>query len=426
MNNSIYFRTLLSLAIGAGFSIATIAAQAATRTVCYKVEIRDERTGCPTVGTVGAKRACDPAGNYSEFIGGIIELWDKDSDGNDEQIGSWTIAGPGTRCATFEWENASYSKGEEHPDVYLKVRREVKSTTGTGPKVRAVDASGNPYNKITWRNEGSNFLANNCGTSGNCYISSTHVPSTSTTSVMSQSFAMIDSAQRVLEIYHADMDSSTINAWYPVVNNPNGNSCATGLAWSRTDFCLPDGLGTDADRVTHEMGHVLQMQMFNQDGLRDVILGGSWNMGTSSFETESGATTEGWAAYVGAVAWYEPNNASTVPFYSGVNIDDATLSQATCNNNITLPRQAAKAFWDLDDANNEAGTRAGVADNDTSSQTTTWMARQWDEFTNGTGNRDDFENDNNGVNVRDYLFRAGNTHSETLLAHNCLTGQDDN
>lgn len=34
--------------------------------------------------------------------------------------------------------------------------------------------------------------------------------------------------------------------------------------------------------------------------------------------------------------------------------------------------------------------------------------------------------DNNGVNVRDYLFQATATHSETLLEHNCLVSQDDN
>ncbi len=396
---------------------------AATRTVCYKVEIRDERNNCPTPGTAGVKRACDPIGNYSDYVGGRIELWDKDTSSDDEKIGTWVIGGTGTRCATFEWENASYSKGEANPDVYLKVRRETRNTSGSGGIVRAVDANGNPYPKITWRNMGANFLANNCSAGSNCTISSTHIPSHSTTSDMAQSFMMVDSAQRVLQIYSADMDNSTIDAWYPVVNNPNGTSCATGLVWSRTDFCLPNQLGDDGDRTTHEMGHVLQMQMFNQDFLRDVIIGGGWNMGTSSFETESGATTEGWAAYVGAVAWYEPNNINTVPIFSGVNIETATLSQSTCTNNTTIPRQVAKAFWDLDDWNDEAGTRAGIADDDDERKSTTWMARQWDEFSNGTGNRDDFESGNNGVNMRDYMFRSGSSQSETLLEHNCLTGQ---
>ena len=205
-----------------------------------------------------------------------------------------------------------------------------------------------------------------------------------------------------------------------------GTGCPTGMATARDDFCIPSGLGAEGDRVAHEMGHVVQMQMFNQDSLRDVIVGGGWSMTASSFETESAATTEGWAAYVGAVAWFDPQNTAVVPMYGGQNLETAALAQAVCSDNITIPLVAAKSFWDLDDANNEAGTRAGVADNDVDSKQTAWMALQWDEFTDGTGNRDDLESGDEGVNVRDYLFRVNDsTAEETMLEHNCLVGQTD-
>lgn len=407
-------------------SLYESSAFAATRTACYRMQIRDARTGCPSAGTTGVKRACNPGG-YADFVGARIELWDKDGSNvaDDEYIGTWVVSGTGVRCVTFEWENASYAKGEADPDIYLRLRFDARHTNGGGSIVRSVDANGDYRGVVTWRDQGANFLLNNC--QGSCTFTGTHIPSTSTTSDMAVSFMMLDSAQRVLEIYSPDMEGSTINAWYPVVTNPNGTSCATGLTWGRQHFCLPQGLGNDADRTAHEMGHIVQMHMFHQDSLRDVIVGGGWSMGTTSFETESAATTEGWAAYVGAVAWYDPNNCGTTPFYSGVDLEASTLAQATCSNNITVPRQVAKAFWDFDDCNNEAGTRTGIADDDRNSMITAWMARRWDDFTNGTGNRDDFESGNNGVNVRDYLsYLPTSNASETLLEHNCLTAQDNN
>lgn len=392
---------------------------AATRTICLEFEIRDERFACPTPGTTGAKRACDPVGNFVNPVGMHYEIWDKDDSTADEYIGTWRIGGTGGRCLTFEWEDASYSKGESNPDVYARLRYEVGSTGATNNATgRAADADGTLRSSVTWRdfNAGA-FVRWNC--TGTCWLpGGVMLPTPSSTSDMGQRFQMLDSAQRVFQMYNGDLDTGTTTLRYP------GTGCPTGAATDRDDLCIPSGLGRSGDLVTHEMGHIVQMQMFNQDFLRDVIVGGGWSMGTGSFETESAATTEGWAGYVAAVAWYDPQNTGVAPIYNGVNIETATLSQTTCGNNTTIPRQAAKSFWDLDDANNEAGVRTGVADDDRDSKLTAWMARQWDEFTDGTGNRQDFETGNNGVNVRDYLFRVNDvTGDETMLEHNCLVGQ---
>lgn len=93
-------------------------ANAATRTVCFRVNFADGRSNCPTSGT-GALRSCAAAGSFTWAVGHKIELWDKDPTGGDEFIGAWRIDAAGNQCATFEWENASYSQGEAHPDVYL-------------------------------------------------------------------------------------------------------------------------------------------------------------------------------------------------------------------------------------------------------------------------------------------------------------------
>jgi hypothetical protein len=395
-------------------------AQATTRTICLEFQIRDERFDCPTPGTTGVKRACDPGADFVNPVGMHYELWDKDPDGGDEFIGSWRIGGPGGRCVTFEWEGASYQKGEIHPDVYAVLHFSASAVASVnGASVSAVEDDKTGLGGVTWRDfEDGSHVEWNC--TDTCSIpGGVMVPTHSTTSDMSQRFQMIDSAQRVLEMYNGVMRPLDVVARYP------GTGCPTGAAITRTEFCIPSTLGAEGDRVAHEMGHVVQMQMFNQDDLRDVLVGGSWDMGSTSFETESGATTEGWAAYVGAVAWFDPQTTGVAPMYGGQNIETAAPANATCGSNRTLPVQAAKAFWDLDDANNEAGTRA-VADDDLDSKTSTSMALQWDEFGDGTGNRQDFESGDDGVNLRDYLFRVDDaTGAETMLEHNCLQGQTD-
>ena len=181
-------------------------ARAATRTICLEFEIRDERFDCPTPGTTGAKRACDPAANYVNPVGMHYELWDKDTTGDDEYIGTWRIAGTGSRCVTFEWEGASYSKGEANPDVYAKLRYTASAvSSANGAAVRAAENDGTPKNAVTWRDfDGGAYVRWNC--TGSCsQPGGVMVPTHSTTSDMSQRFQMIDSAQRVLEMYNGDL-----------------------------------------------------------------------------------------------------------------------------------------------------------------------------------------------------------------------------
>lgn len=231
---------------------------------------------------------------------------------------------------------------------------------------------------------------------------------------------MLDSAQHTLEVY-SNFDSQEIIARYP------GSDCPSGAATARYELCIPSGSGRDASLVTHELGHNLQMQMFNQDWLRNVIVGGTWTFSNPlELETESAATTEGWASYVAAVSWYNPSIASVVPRAFGMNVETAGLNVATCEagNSGLVPLQAAKAFWDLDDNNNEDGSTLTSETNnndDWDSYGTVWMANQWDEFGNGSANRQDGESGDDGVNLQDYLYRVSDsTAEETMLDHNCI------
>ncbi|MCO6439743.1 MAG: hypothetical protein J5I81_01390, partial [Nitrococcus mobilis] len=150
----------------------------------------------------------------------------------------------------------------------------------------------------------------------------------------------------------------------------------------------------------------------------------------TSLEHESCATTEGWANFIGVVSWYEPNNASTVPFGWGRNFETAAPFQASCTDNAHSTYQVAKAFWDLDDFNNEDGSGIASSWDDRMSYSTTWIAQGWRQFPDGTGNRQDFESGADGVNMRDYYWnntsRFNSNLFETLIRHNCLTAQDNN
>jgi hypothetical protein len=80
-----------------------------------------------------------------------------------------------------------------------------------------------------------------------------------------------------------------------------------------------------------------------------------------------------------------------------------------CANNRGIPLQVMKSFWDVDDANNEAGVAPASGHNDVSSMQTWWIADGWALFPSGTANRQRNENDEHGANVRDYNFHRGGT-----------------
>lgn len=422
------FNYLASLAILSTLCLVASSAFAANRTVCYQVQIRDERVGCPVVGTTGVKRACNPVGNYSDFVGAGVQLWDKDTAaGDDDYIGTFRIGGTGTRCATFDWETIRQShpdNTEANPDLYIKVVYEVGRIAGGGPIIAMKDGSGNTLPAVSWRESGALFNIANCATGTTCTFGSIHVPTNSTTNDMAQRFMMVDSAQRNLELHGNLMDGTTVYGWYPVTLNPAGVSCSTGLAWDRTNFCMPQDRGDDGDVVTHEVGHVVNMQVFEQDAL-NCQKNGAWNM-VSSVGFDSGATCEGFASYVAGAAWYNSNNTAVQPFFFGADLEDeALLPGVTCDDHRDIPLQVAKAFWDLVDWNNEPGTRAGVADDDTEMVASPNVFLWLDYFPDGTANRQDRESDSDGVNMYDYSFRAGG-REETLLEHNCLADQDPN
>jgi hypothetical protein len=409
-------------------SIATDAL-AANRTVCFRLQLRDERENCPTSGTAGARRPCNPGG-YADMLGHQVELWDKDWNTGDDKIGTWYMGGSGTQCITFPWEGAPYGLGESDPDLYLRYINRVNRTGYSNYRyVDGRDGSGSDVSNTSWRNgtaaDPDRYVALNCKAGTTCSVfSGTLTPTNDVASDRAQRIMSLDSAQHSLQIY-GEGGNRNIELRYPA---PGGTCGGGSCALSREVFQVSSTRGDDAQSTTHELGHVWQMQEFNQDDLRDAC-GSSHSF--TSIEAESCVTTEGFANYAGAVAWWSPENASSNPQRWGTSFETAAPQFGICADNTQVELQAAKAFWDLDDANNETGAGAATGEDDLRNESSTTIMDGWDRFADGTSNRQDFENDNDGVNVRDYFANnsavfTGVTFTETLLNHNCVQSMDNN
>ncbi len=419
--------------------------RAATRTVCWQLKTVDTvRAECPKASEnqPGVSRPCR---GVADALGFRVSLYDKDGTAaTDDYIGTWTHSFTGWNCATFEWENSSVSAGEADPDVYVVIHPEVTRSDRDGSQKRIV-ADG--YPSITSRNGSASdpnlFVASNCKSGTTCKIypsGSLYVMSDNST-LTSQAYLALDSAQRFIQVYYDVMDTAPVFIDYPVEYDEETGSCNAGAALNRYRICLPgDSQGTflhngaiNGRLLGHELGHALHMQLFEQDSLyTDYTLSGE-GWGPVTVEHQRAATAEGWAVYTAAVQWWDPGNSLSNPFSFGYLLEEARpFDTSSCSSatNAGLALQVAKAFWDLDDANNEAAV-APAAYADTMTVSSQVLAQKWDLFPDGTDNRQDREMtkvgllwfaDPDGVNMVDYGYVAGISHQQ-VRGHNCLYGQ---
>jgi hypothetical protein len=426
--NNIKYLGLIFIALAA---LSMTNALAAQRTVCFQLRLADDRYNCAGTGEAGARRGCNNGG-YVDAVGHQVELWDKDSDGNDEFIGTWYIGGGGTQCIAFEWEGGDYFKGEANPDIYIRYVNIVNRTGYSNYiSVKAVTTDGGNHPATSWRNgqsgDPNRYLANNCTSGTTCYMfpAGSLVPTNDVASSRALRIMALDSAQHTLQIFGEVMNR------HVKLHFPGKDDCPTSCATDRENFHINGSQGADGILTGHEIGHTIQMQRFNQDNLRDDVSkgGNGWNL--TSDEFDSGATTEGFASYVGVVSWYEPNQVSTVPIGWGLNFDAAAPVNSTCSSNRGIPVQVAKGYWDVDDWNNEAGSGSTAGSDDDLSYRTEDIIIGWDFFPGGSGNREKNESDRDGVNMRDYRentngwFTAAG-YFETFIQHNCMQSQDNN
>lgn len=413
----------LKLAIVLSFILIPSLVHAANRTVCFELEFRDDRYDCATAADTGEQRAC--TSTYTDLVGGIVQVWDKDAGGGDEYIGAWSLSAGGEQCLTFPWEGESYQLGETHPDVYLKYTNQVRRTSGGNPVIKGVQDDGSDYPFWSWRlTDGDNtFTAVDCASGSSCriYSAGAMAPTTSASTNASMVIQALDSAQHTLERFGGIMYGGTIELELP----DSSGICTSGCALGFYSIGIPSTRGKDGDLTPHEVGHVIQMQEFNQGTLRNDCSndGDGWSI--TSDEYDSCATTEGFASYVAAASLWNATTPNADPRFSGFDIELATPVSGTRANNRGVPGQVARAFWDLDDETDENSVSPCSGDDDhaISAVSATWLAQQWDDFPDGTGDGDDFESGIHGVNMKDYQGNAG-TNTQTTLDHNCLNDQD--
>jgi hypothetical protein len=443
MNRKLILRAVAGAALlTAASALHAPRAEAATRKFCYELLFKDDRNDCPVAGDGGVRRACQqknmnfidaPDGTYTNPVGQVFEVWDKDAGGVDEYIGTWHIGNTGTRCVTFEWENAAYSKGEANPDPYIVWRPRVKKG-GVSAYVQLENADGADSGGVSWRD----FALTNCAAGAACSVPNYWLISTDSSTLRGGRPQILDSAEHMLSVFGSIMDAGEIRALWPA----SGSSTQ-----SRTHFQIEGDAGAggpgDENRAfmsqscAHELGHVLQAQLFEQDDLvNNCGLNGGGHSITGQ-EYQSCATTEGFADYVAAASMWNPDVNTSSPARFGFNYETAAPQSNVCASNAGIEGQVARALWDLDDANNEAAagaavSPAGVGSADAYNATSVNVAARWDAVPDGTGDEQDRENDNHGVNMYDYAdgpasdFANSATARQTIFAHNCLTSQDQN
>lgn len=411
---------LILLALSPGLGMA------ANRTLCFGgFRFDDDRVDGSTASEVGARRGVKSGNNY--MIGAWFDIYDYDSDGSDDYIGRFQVRFSGLQCYTFPWEGEPYQGGETHPDLFVKFINVVQSTTG-GNTVQAVDEDWNVFGNTSWRNV---TRYDNCA--GTCTNLDDHIVSSDSTSYSGARMAALDSVQHTLEVYEQVMSEDILMSMVPC-EHPCAND---GQALDRGRVVVSQPHGRKAMTAPHEIGHCLQMQLFDRDGLMINCEKSGSGHSPLSDEWESCATAEGWADYVAAVSWWDPDNSGSTPDYDANSLETAAPSQAVCSDNSSRQLQVSRAFWDLDDANNEGGeSPANTNHDDIYNSSSQFIANGWQEFATGNQNRQDFEgypfDDEDAVNIWDYYynnegrFADSNALVETLVWHNCLQNQTTN
>lgn len=425
--------------------------------VCFTLGLVDDRRfDCALAADAGHRRPCrtDLQTNVSSAVGFEVELWDRDDPPGfpDDYVGTWRITGEGNQCISFTWETTCGAcnpgeEGESAPDLYLIVTNRVWSTTHP-VAISLVDNALTTYPKASFRDL-PGAVATSCSQGTNCQMAPGAIllPAGDTGTLYGQGLLALDSAQRALEVYGGLYDQNVLmNVVWPSFSVSCPDLC---VAWGTTNgryrVHIPSGAPSlfSGGAAAHEMGHLLQMQLFEQDNITDDCTKSGAGHTVVSDEYESCATTEGWADYAAAVSWWDPDNTASRPILFGLNVESAhPIVSTSCNDNKSREGNVARAFWDLDDANNETaglldlnpvdgvretlvdGNGDGSADADGKTHGTGFLASGWDDFVDGTANHRDREPQaNNGVNLKDYDFVL-DPNDTTLFFHNCLNGQD--
>lgn len=208
--------------------------------------------------------------------------------------------------------------------------------------------------------------------------------------------------------------------------------CSTGCAIGQTEVHFTWTKATQVEVLTHETGHLLHFRAWDgQNQTPNYSRNGDSGWHPHEYEWEEAAFYEGFATYVAAAAVYDTENSSVTPMIGGRNAESNNYSSPIpCATAGGYPETVTRAFWDLDDAANEAAhpslqySYADITNMDSAD-----ILEVLEDFSSGSGNRQRQESDLNGPNMLDFLYNGYPSYLNFWaflgsIYHNCLESQD--
>lgn len=381
-----------------------------------------------------------------------VEIWDRNFTVGDTKLGEMVLdyeyTSSGYACFEFEWDTNDTPPNDIWPDPYVKTKYKVKKVKESGEAEKFTQICAQDQNQygncqsvwvVNWRD----YYYSNC--SGTCVEYRKLMFSTDATSVWNKRAMVIRSAQHFEDVYGEHPYRSDSN--YIWACQTTETDCGTVESHDRKwiEFNITHSSRyREWETPVHELGHCFQKQLLNRDTyFYYAIQGDIW-----SVTTDSHATLEGWPYYVAMVSYWNPDNSLSRPLLKGSDVEEPEPESDSQLNNAKIILQVTKAFWDVDDANNENSESPGLY-NDRFNADTEDIASGWYSNSSGVGvwfcsgtlnhmNMEDDptvgEPDSNALNVEDYYWNADQRDSftpetdfrNTLLYHNNLQWQSNN
>jgi hypothetical protein len=144
---------------------------------------------------------------------------------------------------------------------------------------------------------------------------------------------------------------------------------------------------------------------------------------------------EGWANYVAARTWWDPQNEDSCPCVYGWDVHDNTPPNAgDADDNRGIELLVARGFWDLDDVTEDSSVApCALRWDNIDLDSVTDIAHVWSLMPPGSANRQGQEDDFEGANLWDYWYvgHYGNGFFDdptevwtTLIDMHCQYGMD--
>jgi len=419
----------------------------------------------------------NPVFHETNFLGLVVELWDRDTDSRDDYITSATLNYSNNTnyfCITFDWDQTA--QGELYPDPFILTRYIVEK-----PQLYpwllhkhgylCADSCSNCDGTVdfpcaSWRSQYFPDLGEHYGTSLNSlYFTPDSTPTVAQVQLTSSSQAIqMANLQKFFQIWDSyEMTGSMYVKWGNAEDEvPHTTYASTACIYFYRRYWYVPEVGDPAyiywhqrpDMPAHEAGHAYHSQLFpgTMHGTCNGVTG--HHFGYCAYNDHC-ATDEGWAHFVSARSWYpdeiddsEPWSLTQTTQYGlepgGFNLPHSPFDPDYCYEDactiLPLPDPAtwndcysrnefmvARAFWDMFDSNPD-----GL---DETSDSVLWpyLADIWTLFPPGTGNHqadEDDPYDGPYFNMMDYFYHASEISNdvsddiEAAMENNVIDWQD--